>query len=109
MRLHLLLHTLLLHCLAAAAQPTLLKATGQVDQLTNADGTIYFVRQPSPGQGQLWKSNGTAAGTVLVKEFVGQPYEMTNVNGTLFFVVRGYETRATRFGKAGEPRPPPYP
>ena len=39
----------------------------------------------------MWKSNGTAAGTVLVKDVypgnIGSyPSKLTNVNGTLFFV-----------------------
>ena len=39
---------------------------------------------------ELWKSDGTAAGTVLVKDILGGssgsfPSYLTNVNGTLFF------------------------
>src|SRR5262249_6981947 len=54
----------------------------------NVGGTLFF----SAWNG-LWKSDGTAAGTVLVASY---PYEgfdsyslsgLTNVNGTLFFVV----------------------
>ena len=41
---------------------------------------------------ELWKSDGTAAGTTLVKNIrpgsgtSSSPRELTNVNGTLFFV-----------------------
>ncbi len=44
--------------------------------------TVYFSAL-SKGYRGLWKSDGTAAGTVLVKEI--SPTELTNVNGTLFF------------------------
>ncbi len=49
---------------------------------------------------ELWKSDGTAAGTVLVKDirpgiFNSNPLSLTNVNGTLFFAandgVTGFE------------------
>ncbi len=41
---------------------------------------------------ELWKSNGTAAGTVQVETAVGgssSPRNLTNVNGTLFFAASG--------------------
>ena len=39
---------------------------------------------------ELWKSDGTDAGTVMVADIVpgtggASPHELTNVNGTLFF------------------------
>src|SRR4029453_14987646 len=39
---------------------------------------------------ELWKSDGTAAGTVLLKDTIpgsagGRPQELTNVRGALFF------------------------
>ncbi len=40
---------------------------------------------------QLWKTNGTAAGTTLVKDFgssFANPEQLVNVNGTLFFTAR---------------------
>ena len=48
--------------------------------LINVDGTLYFVFA-----GNLWKSNGTATGTVKVANAVAPSY-LTNVNGTLYFV-----------------------
>ncbi|HEX8531580.1 MAG TPA: ELWxxDGT repeat protein, partial [Cytophagales bacterium] len=61
--------------LTAGANPT-----GPVG-LVNANGTLYF----SAGNG-LYKSDGTDAGTVLLKTFTGRPPEwLTNVNGTLYF------------------------
>lgn len=63
--------------------------------LTNVNGTLFFsavysTAQGSVGSWELWKSDGTTAGTVLVKDIVpgpasSQPLNLTNVNGTLFF------------------------
>jgi ELWxxDGT repeat protein len=70
-------------------------------EMTNVNGTLFFSSyNPTSGQ-ELWKSDGTAAGTMMVKdinpgvassEAFGVP---TNVNGTLFFSAtdgtHGYE------------------
>ncbi len=65
---------------------------------TDVNGTEFFIAgNQSVGLTQnteLWKTNGTAAGTVLVKDFQtgfyqGYEYDvtdLTNVNGTLFFM-----------------------
>ena len=60
--------------------------------LTNVNGTLFFAGNDGVHGRELWKSNGTAAGTVLVKDInpaVQRPrtpyFELTNVNGTLFF------------------------
>jgi ELWxxDGT repeat protein len=51
--------------------------------LTLCGNFAYF----SFGNG-LWKTNGTPAGTVLVRNFVsGEAQNLTDVNGTLFFSV----------------------
>jgi ELWxxDGT repeat protein len=63
-------------------------------QLKNVNGTLFFDANDGVHGWELWKSDGTAAGTVLVKDinpavFPGggsaAPYDLTNVNGTLFF------------------------
>lgn len=59
-------------------------------QLVNVSGTLYFTALKSGVGWELWKSNGTAAGTVLVKDIVAgsgssNPAQLNNVNGTLFF------------------------
>jgi ELWxxDGT repeat protein len=36
--------------------------------LTNVDGVLYFNLQDSTSGTELWKSNGTAAGTSMVKD-----------------------------------------
>src|SRR3954471_8355928 len=59
---------------------------GAPDQLTVAGGRLFYTEAFSV---QLWKSDGTAAGTVLVKDinpggFSGL-HNLTNVAGTLYF------------------------
>lgn len=59
------------------------------DELANIDGILYFTADDGVNGRELWKSNGTEAGTVLVKDInVGSDSnatELTNVNGTVFF------------------------
>ncbi|HUI27998.1 MAG TPA: ELWxxDGT repeat protein [Candidatus Kryptonia bacterium] len=59
-------------------------------ELTNADGTLFFVADDAASGIELWKSNGTASGTGLVKDInpgsaSSEPHDLVNVNGTLFF------------------------
>ncbi len=60
--------------------------------LTDVNGTLFFVAEASLSQRGLWKSDGTEAGTTLIKHFPSGlpvdslPGNLTNVNGTLFFV-----------------------
>lgn len=61
--------------------------------LTNVNGTLYFTASGTSSEYELWKSNGTEAGTVLVKDInsvsdsYGASY-LTNVNGVLYFGAR---------------------
>src|SRR3954447_14515934 len=61
------------------------------DVATNVNGTLYFTANDGSHGRELWKSDGTSAGTVLVKDInpgsgsSGTSRELTNVNGTLFF------------------------
>src|SRR5262245_41433484 len=82
------------------AQPAyLVKDINQVGALpppqyfVDVNGTLFFVADDGVKGRELWKSDGTAAGTVLVKDIrpgsggsIGffDPY-LTNVNGMLFF------------------------
>ncbi|MDG4604397.1 MAG: M10 family metallopeptidase C-terminal domain-containing protein [Defluviicoccus sp.] len=57
---------------------------------TDVNGTLFFQADDGTGGQELWKSDGTAAGTVLVKDINpggggSGPGGLTNVNGTLFF------------------------
>ena len=59
--------------------------------LTAVGGTLFFSANGSAAQGyELWKSDGTAAGTQLVKDINptddSLPRQLTNYNGTLYFV-----------------------
>ncbi|MBL8827197.1 MAG: cadherin-like domain-containing protein, partial [Planctomycetaceae bacterium] len=61
--------------------------------LTNVNGTLYFSAVPGEtgsANFELWKSDGTSAGTVLIKDIRpgnngSVPQLLTNVNGTLYF------------------------
>jgi ELWxxDGT repeat protein len=69
-------------------------------RLLNVNGTVYFFAydgNPAHGSVQLWRSNGTAASTQLVKGFTpsqggpvgylaGLPSTLTNINSEVFFV-----------------------
>jgi ELWxxDGT repeat protein len=75
--------------------------------LTNVNGTLFFSADDGMHGHELWKSDGTAAGTVMVKDInlipngtvslsgSSNPGCLANVNGTLFFQatdgVHGYE------------------
>jgi ELWxxDGT repeat protein len=58
--------------------------------LTPVNGTLFFDADDGQHGLELWKTDGTEAGTVLVKDIVpgsypSGPFGLTNVNGTLFF------------------------
>jgi ELWxxDGT repeat protein len=59
-------------------------------ELTNVNGTLYYRQSDGFGGAELWRSDGTAEGTFMVKDI--RPGEgssfaggFTNVNGTIFF------------------------
>jgi ELWxxDGT repeat protein len=57
---------------------------------TQVNGLIFFQASDGTHGTELWESNGTAAGTRLVKDINpgasdSNPVDLTNVNGTLFF------------------------
>jgi ELWxxDGT repeat protein len=62
-------------------------------QLTAMDGTVFFTAIDEAHGQELWRSDGTAGGTVLVRDIVagpdsGEPRHLTAVGGTLFFQVQ---------------------
>jgi ELWxxDGT repeat protein/VCBS repeat-containing protein len=74
-------------------------ASSNPSNLVNINGTLFFTATDGTGVGghgtELWKSDGTAAGTVLVKDINvtasgsgtanAAPANLRNFNGTLFF------------------------
>ena len=70
-------------------------ATGQFTWLTEVNETLFFV-SGNVGDVELWKSDGTEAGTVKVNDlhkFGGlRPSELINVDGQLFFTADDTET-----------------
>ena len=57
---------------------------------TNVNGTLYFAATDGTHGDELWKSDGSSSGTVLVADAqpgLGGTYPqyLTNVNGTLFY------------------------
>jgi ELWxxDGT repeat protein len=61
-------------------------ASSGPSNLTNVNGTLFFTAIDG-NPGNLWKSDGTAAGTVAVGPISAS--SLTNVNGTLFFLHSG--------------------
>ncbi len=85
-------------CFAATAQaPALLKdinnglASGNPRGMTTVGNTVYFSADDAVHGRELWKTTGTDASTVLVKDISingsSNPANFCNVNGTVFFTV----------------------
>jgi trimeric autotransporter adhesin len=61
--------------------------------MANVNGSLFFFYSDSGINAELWKSDGTVAGTQLVKDIYPGPNgsgfsDMINFNGTLFFSAR---------------------
>jgi len=82
-------------CFAASAQPALLRdinnglASGNPRGMTTVGNTVYFSADDAVHGRELWKTTGTDASTVLVKDISingsSNPANFCNVNGTVFF------------------------
>ena len=65
------------------------------DDLTATGNTLFYVGFDLTNGYALWRSDGTTAGTVMVKDLntssiYNGPYDLTAVGNTLFFV--GYDS-----------------
>ncbi|MGN6617457.1 MAG: ELWxxDGT repeat protein [Ilyomonas sp.] len=60
-----------------------------LNSMINVNGTIFFTIGPAGADAELWKTDGTSAGTVLVKDInpggLNGYYGLINMNGTLMF------------------------
>jgi len=64
------------------------------DNFVDVDGTLFFSSYTSEFGRELWKSDGTTVGTVMVKNIAldeegsssSSPEDMTNLDGILYFV-----------------------
>ncbi len=72
---------------------------------TDFNGTLFFTANDGVHGYELWKSDGTADGTTIVKDILLSPYtngsnpfRFTDVNGTLFFMA--HDTAGTRLWKS---------
>jgi len=83
--------------LAAAQSVALVKdinpgaGNSQPQLLTNVNGTVYFIASTAGAGQELWKTDGTDAGTAMVADINSGPANsspryLTNVSGILFFV-----------------------
>src|SRR5262249_17846406 len=63
-----------------------LDSAGFAQFLTTSNGTLFFAATDGTTGGiQLWKSDGTLNGTIMVQSGFTKISDFTDVNGTLFF------------------------
>ncbi|MFO0976374.1 MAG: ELWxxDGT repeat protein [Planctomycetaceae bacterium] len=70
------------------------ESSSRITEMTNVNGTLYFSANDPTFGIQLWKSDGTEAGTVMVSEAMAQngstsPSGLSNLNGKLIFTATG--------------------
>lgn len=73
---------ILLLAITMHAQPVLVRSIPQsTSQLTEVGNVLFFTSGDT-----LWKSNGTAAGTVIVRTGLNNPGNLFQLNGLLYFL-----------------------
>src|SRR5690606_9650029 len=78
------INILLLLVTVAAAQPVFVKEIpGLSSNFTEVGSTLFFTSGDT-----LWKSNGTMAGTMIVKTGLADPGNLFELNGLLYFLNR---------------------
>jgi ELWxxDGT repeat protein len=75
---------------------------------TDVNGTMFFATNPGNGTYTLWRSNGTTAGTIPLKNFKGgqynaRPDHFTNVGGVLYFAANDGQTGVELWKSDGTP------
>lgn len=76
--------------LAARSTPDLLATVQSASNFTASGGLFWFTAQTSTSGEQLWESDGTAAGTLMITDLNptsggANAQQLIDVNGTLFF------------------------
>lgn len=75
-----------------SAFPWSTSATFFDQTFVSMNGNVFFAADDRGNNYELWKSDGTFEGTVMVKDtheiWNGLPMNLTNVSGTLFFILR---------------------
>ena len=66
--------------------------------LTNINGTLYFGAMDGVHDYQLWKSDGTTEGTVMVCDKARAPSDVTLAGGTIYFIAHA-EAGGPDYGK----------
>ena len=72
--------------------------SSSISSLTAVQGTLYFQADDSVHGWELWESDGTEAGTVMVKDIDpgrewGYPHWLTDVQGILYFAANHGRSR----------------
>jgi uncharacterized protein (TIGR03118 family) len=93
--------TVMLEAFVPSTLANVITSSGLGDGIvTDVNGTLFFAADDGQTGPELWKTDGTAAGTVLVRDIASgpagsSPLAMTGVNGELFLVandgVHGFE------------------